>query len=45
MADPEDKDEETQAIRALNDQLLGDRRVTLSLVPIGDGLTLVRKRR
>ncbi len=44
VADPQAQDEETQAIRALNDQLLGDQRVTLSLVPIGDGLTLVRKR-
>jgi O-methyltransferase len=44
VADPEDRDEDTRAIRALNDRLLGDERVTLSLVPIGDGLTLVRKR-
>ncbi len=38
------RDEDTRAIRALNDRLLGDQRVTLSLVPIGDGLTLARKR-
>ncbi|UHD17885.1 O-methyltransferase [Thiocapsa bogorovii] len=44
VADPDDQDEDTRAIRALNDRLLGDQRVTLSLVPIGDGLTLVRKR-
>ncbi len=44
VADPEDQDEDTRAIRALNDRLLGDSRVTLSLVPIGDGLTLARKR-
>ncbi|SDX67223.1 O-methyltransferase, partial [Thiocapsa roseopersicina] len=44
VADPQDQDEDTRAIRALNDRLLGDRRVTLSLVPIGDGLTLARKR-
>ena len=43
-ADLEDKEEDTQAIRAFNDQLLEDRRVTISLVPIGDGLTLARKR-
>jgi O-methyltransferase len=44
VADPDDQDEDTRAIRALNDRLLGDQRVTLSLVPIGDGLTLARKR-
>jgi predicted O-methyltransferase YrrM len=44
VADPDARDEDTQAIRTLNDRLLGDQRVTLSLVPIGDGLTLARKR-
>ena len=44
VADPEDKEEDTLTIRAFNDQLLEDRRVTISLVPIGDGLTLARKR-
>jgi len=44
VADPEDKEEDTRAIRTFNDQLLEDRRVTISLVPIGDGLTLARKR-
>ena len=44
VADPEEQDEDTCAIRALNDQLLGDERVSISLVPIGDGLTLARKR-
>lgn len=44
VADPEDRGEDTRAIRALNDRLLGDPRVTPSLVPIGDGLGLVRKR-
>lgn len=43
--DPEDQDEDTRAICALNDSLLRDERVTISLVPIGDGLTLARKRR
>ena len=33
----------TQSIQALNRKLHTDPRVTLSLVPIGDGLTLVRK--
>lgn len=44
VVDPEDQSEETVAIRALNWALKGDQRVDISLVPIGDGLTLVRKR-
>ncbi|MGB5464553.1 MAG: SAM-dependent methyltransferase, partial [Sedimenticolaceae bacterium] len=43
-ADPEDQAADTLALRALNHRLLGDERVSLSLVPIGDGLTLARKR-
>jgi predicted O-methyltransferase YrrM len=35
---------DTLAIRALNEKLHGDDRVWLSLVPIGDGLTLACKR-
>jgi len=34
----------TVALRRFNEQLHRDRRVDLSLVPIGDGLTLARKR-
>jgi predicted O-methyltransferase YrrM len=34
----------TVALRALNRKIAADERVTLSMVPIGDGLTLVRKR-
>lgn len=44
VADPNASDDDTRAIRALNELLLGDERVDLSLVPIGDGLTLARKR-
>jgi len=43
VADPSDQDLDTQAIRALNDRLHNDRRVSYSLVPIGDGLGLARK--
>jgi caffeoyl-CoA O-methyltransferase len=44
VADPAVDDEDTSAIRALNRKLASDERVSLSLVPIGDGLTLARKR-
>jgi len=44
VADSAINDEDTIAIRALNDQLHKDERVSVSLVPIGDGLTLARKR-
>ena len=37
-------DQETRALRQLNDKLHGDERIDLSLLPIGDGLTLARKR-
>ncbi len=43
-ADTAVTDPDTQAIRALNQKLRRDERVDLSLVPIGDGLTLLRKR-
>ena len=44
VADLERQDKDTSAIRALNAKLHGDERVSLSLLPISDGLTLVRKR-
>ena len=37
------KSADTQAIRQFNDQLRGDLRVHLSLLPVGDGLTLALK--
>jgi predicted O-methyltransferase YrrM len=43
VADPKVHDPMTDAIRALNDKVAKDRRVAISLVPIGDGLTLARK--
>ncbi len=39
-----DKDPNTLAIRALNKKISADNRVTISLLTIGDGLTLARKR-
>jgi predicted O-methyltransferase YrrM len=44
VADPAETDADTAAIRAFNAALRDDPRIDLSLVPIGDGLTLARKR-
>ncbi len=44
VAEPEADDSETEAIRALNRKLFSDERITLSLVPVADGLTLALKR-
>jgi predicted O-methyltransferase YrrM len=44
VADSEKTDADTQAIRELNQKLRDDERVDISMVPIGDGLTLARKR-
>jgi predicted O-methyltransferase YrrM len=41
---PEVDDEDVRAVRALNDRIATDERVAISMVPIADGLTLVRKR-
>jgi predicted O-methyltransferase YrrM len=43
VVDEYDPDKDTQAIRAFNLKLRADSRVTLSLVPLGDGLTLACK--
>lgn len=44
VADPSDTDHDTEAIRTLNEQIATDERVDVSMIPIGDGLTLARKR-
>ncbi|MBD2043941.1 class I SAM-dependent methyltransferase [Microcoleus sp. FACHB-672] len=44
VADPQVQDNSTQAIRTLNEKLHQDERITLSSVPIADGLTLTLKR-
>ena len=44
VAHPAGDDADTAALQALNAKLHGDERVDVSLLPIGDGLTLARKR-
>ncbi|QDG50395.1 SAM-dependent methyltransferase [Persicimonas caeni] len=44
VIDASDQEESTVAIREFNAHVADDERVTVSLVPIGDGLTLARKR-
>lgn len=44
VADASDQSASTRAVRALNETVHADERVDLSLVPIGDGVTLARKR-
>jgi predicted O-methyltransferase YrrM len=43
VIDPSQTDGDTEAVRAFNLKLHGDPRVSLSLVPLGDGLTLACK--
>ncbi|MBA2492021.1 MAG: class I SAM-dependent methyltransferase [Gammaproteobacteria bacterium] len=43
VAESDKTDAETEAIRRFNERLYDDKRVSISLVPIGDGLTLARK--
>jgi caffeoyl-CoA O-methyltransferase len=44
VADPAVNDQDTVRIRELNDFIHRDERVAMSMLPIGDGLTLARKR-
>ena len=44
VIDPTDTSADTTALRALNEKIVADQRVTMTLLPIGDGLTLARKR-
>jgi predicted O-methyltransferase YrrM len=44
VAGTRDKASSTVALRALNDKLVGDARVNVSMVPIGDGMTLALKK-
>ena len=44
VIDPQATDQDTEAIRTINAKLRVDQRVSLSVIPIGDGLALARKR-
>jgi predicted O-methyltransferase YrrM len=44
VIDPADTTEDTKAIRAFNDAVYRDERMDVSLVMVGDGVTLARKR-
>ena len=44
VADPKQRSADTLALRALNKKLHHDERVALSMLPVGDGLTLALKR-
>jgi len=44
VTNPAPGDSDTRAIRALNAKIASDQRVSCSMLPLGDGLTLVRKR-
>jgi len=44
VVDDNAQDENTRAIRAFNDMVAADDRVETAILPLGDGLTVVRKR-
>jgi predicted O-methyltransferase YrrM len=44
IIDPSDQTPDTVALRAFNKKLLNDSRVSLSMIPVGDGVTLALKR-
>jgi len=44
VIDPEARDENTEAIRAFNATVAADERVDRAMIPLSDGLTILRKR-
>ena len=44
VIDKNDNEEDTRAIRAINEKVYNDNRVSMTMLPVADGLTLVMKR-
>src|SRR6185369_6750482 len=44
VIDASNNSEDTKALRALNEFIIGDARVESVMLPVSDGLTIVRKR-
>jgi predicted O-methyltransferase YrrM len=44
VADESDQSNNTLALRELNNMLFNDNRIDLTMIPVGDGLTIVRKK-
>ena len=44
VADESDQSNNTLALRGLNKMLFNDKRIDLTMIPVGDGLTIVRKK-
>jgi predicted O-methyltransferase YrrM len=44
VIDPAVRDDDTTALRALNAKVARDERVDMVMLPVGDGMTVARKR-
>jgi len=44
LIDATDTELATSTIRTLNEKIHHDERVSISMLPVGDGLTIIRKR-
>ena len=44
VADSTNQEKDTVALRELNQFLFNDNRVNISMIPVGDGITMVQKR-
>lgn len=44
VADPTVRDNDTKSLRVLNEKIMNDSRVDISMIPLSDGLSIVRKK-